>query len=152
MPKGGRARGYRAERELVVQLWRRGFAVMRAPASGSRVRKAAYPDVVAIKNGRVAVFEVKSRSKEETIYLEREQVAKIVEFARRAGGKAYIAVRIPDRGWIFVPVEKLEQTEAGYKVRKEALLEGLSLEELEVALGLRETLLKYVGHRQEENH
>ncbi len=146
----GRARGYRAERELVVQLWRRGFAVMRAPASGSKIKKAAYPDVVAIKSGRVAVFEVKSRSKEETIYLEREQVAKIAEFARRAGGRAYVAVRIPDRGWTFVPVENLEPTETGFKVRKESLAEGLDLEQLEVSLGLRETLLKYVKPPREE--
>ncbi len=149
MPGGGRARGYRAERELVIQLWRRGFAVVRAPASGSRIRRAAYPDVVAIKSGRVAVFEVKSRSKEETVYIEREQVTKLAEFAKRAGGKAFIAVRISERGWVFVPIENLEPTETGYKVKKEALAEGLSLEQLEVSLGLRETLLKYTKPPQE---
>lgn len=144
VPKGGRARGYRAERELVLQLWKRGFAVMRAPASGSKIRRAKYPDVVAIKKGRIAVFEVKSRSKEETIYIDREQIQKMVEFAERAGGKAYVAIKIPGRDWVFVPVEQLEQINSGYRIRKETIAEGLNMEQLEVALGLRETLLKYL--------
>lgn len=144
MAKGGRARGYRAERELVVKLWRRGFAVMRAPASGSKVKRAMYPDVVAIKRGRVAVFEVKSRSREEAIYLDRDQVEKMVEFAERAGGKAFVAIKIPGRDWIFIPVERLELTRSAYKVGREALGGGLSMEQLEVCLGLRETLERYL--------
>ncbi|MEM1622615.1 MAG: Holliday junction resolvase Hjc [Sulfolobales archaeon] len=144
MSKGSRSRGYRAERELVALLWRRGFAVMRAPASGSKVKKAMYPDVVAIKNGRVAVFEVKSRSREETIYVDKEQVTKIVEFAERAGGSAYIAIRVPGKDWVFVPIERLEPTGSGYRVGKDVIAKGLNIEQLEIALGLQETLLKYV--------
>jgi len=151
VPKSGRSRGYRAERELVVQLWKRGFAVMRAPASGSKVKKAMYPDVVAIKNGHVAVFEVKSRSKEETIYIDREQVLKMIEFTERAGGRAYVAIRIPGRDWVFVPAEKLEPTGSGYRVGREAIAEGLNMEQLEVVLGLQETLLKYVKPHQKSN-
>lgn len=146
MPKGGRARGYRAERELVTQLWRRGFAVMRAPASGAKIKKAKYPDVVAIRKGRVAVFEVKSRSHEETVYIEREQVLKMIEFAERAGGKAYAAIKISGKDWVFVPAEQLEPTNSGYRVGKDALTRGLSLDQLEVDLGLRETLSRYFKH------
>ncbi|MEM4659072.1 MAG: Holliday junction resolvase Hjc [Sulfolobales archaeon] len=151
MPKGNRSRGYRAERELVALLWKRGFAVMRAPASGSKVKKAMYPDVVAIRNGRVAVFEVKSRSREETIYIDKEQVMKMIEFTKRAGGSAYIAIRIPGRDWVFVPIERLEPTGSSYRVGKEVIAEGLSIEQLEVALGLRETLLKYVKPHQDSD-
>lgn len=143
MTKGGRARGYRAERELVIKLWRRGFAVMRAPASGSKVKRAMYPDVVAIKRGRVAVFEVKSRSKEETMYLDREQVKKMIEFAERAGGKAFVAIKISGRDWVFIPAERLEPTNSAYRVGREAIAEGLDVEQLEVFLGLSETLEKY---------
>jgi len=142
--RSGRARGFRAERDLVAKLWARGFAVMRAPASGSKIRKAAYPDVVAIRNGCVAVFEVKSRSKEEAIYIEKEQVDKLVEFASRAGGKAYVAVKVAGSDWVFVPVEILEATASGYKVSREALMRGLNIEQLEVDIGLRETLDRYI--------
>jgi Holliday junction resolvase len=142
--RSGRARGFRAERDLVAKLWARGFAVMRAPASGSKIRKAAYPDVVAIRKGCVAVFEVKSRSKEEAIYIEKEQVDKLVEFASRAGGKAYVAVKVAGSDWVFVPVEILEATASGYKVSREALMKGLNIEQLEVDIGLRETLDRYI--------
>lgn len=139
-----RSRGFRAERDLVTKLWARGFAVMRAPASGSKVKRAAYPDVVAIRKGHVAVFEVKSRSKEENIYIEKEQVDKLVEFATRAGGKAYIAVKVAGSDWVFIPVELLEPTASGYKVSREILARGLNIEQLEVDLGIRETLDKYI--------
>ncbi|MCS7099263.1 MAG: Holliday junction resolvase Hjc [Sulfolobales archaeon] len=149
MSRGSRSRGYRAERELVAQLWRRGFAVMRAPASGSKVKRAHYPDVVAIKNGRVAVFEVKSRSKEGNIYIEEEQIAKLVEFAARAGGKAFVAVKLPRQDWAFVPVERLELTSSGYRIRRDILSDSLNLDQLEVLLGLRSTLLEYVKTSEE---
>lgn len=116
---------------------------MRAPASGAKIKRAKYPDVVAIKKGRVAVFEVKSRSKEGSVYVDKEQVEKLLNFAERAGGKAYIAVRISGRGWLFVPVSKLEDAGSSYKVSKESLNEGMTIEQLEVDLGLVETLDKY---------
>ncbi|MCX8184344.1 MAG: Holliday junction resolvase Hjc [Sulfolobales archaeon] len=150
MSKSSRSRGYRAERELVTQLWKKGFAVVRAPASGSKIKRAAYPDVVAIKKGRVAVFEVKSRSKEESIYIDREQIVKLVEFAERAGGRAYVAVKLPRQKWVFVPVEKLESTSSGYRVGRETLTESLNFDQLEVALGLKSNLMKYASPSEKE--
>jgi Holliday junction resolvase len=121
---------------------------MRAPASGAKIKKAKYPDVVAIKKGRVAVFEVKSRSREGAVYIDREQVEKLLSFAERAGGKAYIAVRISGRGWVFVPASKLEYTGSTYRVSREAIGEGMTVEQLEADLGLVETLDRYFKKEQ----
>ncbi|MEM2021431.1 MAG: Holliday junction resolvase Hjc [Zestosphaera sp.] len=141
---GGRSRGYRAERELVYMLWRLGFAVMRAPASGARIRKAEYPDVVAIMNGKVAVFEVKSRAKPTGIYIEGEQMKKLVDFAARAGGIPYIAVRIPHKEWKFVKVDaeasKIEKT---FKVGKEDVERAPGIAGVLTDLGLLKTLKDY---------
>ncbi|MCS7111227.1 MAG: Holliday junction resolvase Hjc [Ignisphaera sp.] len=102
-----RARGFRAERELVAKLWRMGFAVMRGPASGAKVRRGVYPDVIAIKDGKIFVLEVKVRSRPSSIYLEREQMSKLLEFARRASGEAILAIRITSlRTWKAVPVSE----------------------------------------------
>ena len=137
----GRFRGYRAERELVIMLWRLGFAVMRAPASGARIKRADYPDIVAIKNGRVAVFEVKSRRNIGTLYINKEQIRKLREFCRRAGGRAYIAIRIPHKGWKFVPVEELTETAGGnYKLSKEAIELAGDISTVLKDLGLLKTL------------
>lgn len=148
MPRG-RSRGYRAERDLVILLWKRGFAVMRAPASGSKIKRAMYPDIVAIKKGKIVVFEVKSRSKEETIYIGSEQIRKLLEFTTRGGGRAYIAVKIPGKDWLFIPVEQLEPTTSGYRISRESLKGALSLNQLEVVLGLAETLEKYMKNSAE---
>lgn len=141
-----RKTGFQQERELVAKLWKLGFAVMRAPASGAKIIRAKYPDIVAIKNGKIFVFEVKTREKPSTIYIESNQINKIREFSKRAGGKAFIAVKIRDgSGWRFVPVEKLEQTASGnYKISSAELKRGLTLSELKnIADGLR-TLTDFI--------
>jgi Holliday junction resolvase len=140
-----RSRGYRAERELVHILWRLGFAVMRAPASGARIRKAEYPDVVAIMKGRVAVFEVKSRAKPSGLYIEPEQIKKLLDFAERAGGIPYIAVKIPHKEWKFVKVVRKEDGEGKtYKVSKEDIEKAPGIGGVLADLGLIRTLTEYL--------
>ena len=143
-----RARGYRAERELVIKLWKMGFAVMRAPASGAKIKRADYPDIVAIKNGNVAVFEVKSREKASNIYIERDQIQKLMNFTKRAGGKAYIAVKIPHKEWKFIPVSELTQTKGGkYRVTKEEILKAPTFPQILKDLGLLKSLEEYVEEK-----
>ena len=139
-----RSRGYRAERELVNELWRLGFAVMRAPASGAKIKKADYPDIVAIKDGKVAVFEVKSRAKLTTIYIDKEQINKLINFTQRAGGKAYIAVRIPHKGWKFIKAEELQETKGGrLKVTKKQLTNSPNIAGVLKDLGIIKSLEEY---------
>ncbi len=136
-----RSRGYRAERELVLLLWRLGFAVIRAPASGARIRRADYPDIVAIKNGKVAVFEVKSRRNVGTIYINKEQLRKLREFSERAGGRAYIAVRIPHKGWKFVALQQLRETNSGnYRLDKKVIESSGGISTVLRDLGLLKSL------------
>lgn len=140
-----RSKGYRAERELVNKLWRLGFAVMRAPASGSKIRKAKYPDVVAIKSGKVLVFEVKSRSKIESIYINGEQVSKLRDFSERAGGQAFIVVKIPNDVWKTVPIDSLEKLPNGsYRLNKELIERSKELYEVLRELKLIPSLEEYI--------
>ena len=131
MGGSARRRGFSYERDLVARLWSHGFAVLRAPASGARARRTVAPDVVAIREGFVLVFEVKSMKKPGTLYLRKMQVDRLEEFARRAGGKAMIAVRILDgRGWRFIPLERLEETGKGYKVPLSIIDSGLRMRDI----------------------
>ncbi len=139
-----RVRGYVAERELVVKLWKMGFAVMRAPASGSKIKKAKYPDVVAIKSCKVIVFEVKSRSKIDNIYIDEEQIRKLREFTDRAGGQAFIAVKTPGGMWKAVELGQLEKLNNTYKVSKDVLLKSKELDEVLRDLKLIPTLEDFI--------
>lgn len=125
-------RAFERERDLARRLWKLGFAVIRGPASGAKAKRVLYPDLVAIKNKNIYIFEIKTREREEHIYIERYQVDKLREFARRSGGKPFIAIKVVREGeWRFVPIESLEITESGnYKVDKKFFREGLKIEDL----------------------
>jgi len=124
-------RGFRNERILAQKLFKLGFAVIRGPASGAKVKKTIYPDIVAIYKKNILIFEVKSVSEPRSIKIRREQVEKISEFANRSGGKAFIAIRVKSaRKWILVPVERLEKIESDvFRVSKIDILNGTDLEE-----------------------
>ena len=141
-PRAKRLRGFQAERDLVKLLWKLGFAVIRAPASGSKVKRAIYPDVVAIRKGKVLVFEVKRRSELSTIYVPKEQVEKLKVFSERAGGEAFIAIKIPGRDWIFIELKDMEELDNKFRINKEVLSKGLTIydiiKRMNISLGLDE--------------
>ena len=138
-PRRGRA-GIQHERDLALKLWRMGFAVIRGPASGAKAKRILYPDLVAIRSGKIYAFEIKTRIREKPIYIEREQIEKLLEFIRRSGGKAYIAVKIVgSSGWKLVPLEMLEKTRSGnYKLDNEAIAKAYTLKDIHAeALGTK---------------
>ena len=123
-------KGDRRERELVNQLDAAGFAVMRAPASGSATDRDL-PDVLAGDDGRFYAIEAKSSSGD-PIYLSGEEVEALVYFAQNFGAKARIAVRFDREDWYFFHPGDLYTTDGGnYRVKKEtALAEGTDFDEL----------------------
>nr|4TKD_A Chain A, Holliday junction resolvase Hjc [Saccharolobus solfataricus P2]4TKD_B Chain B, Holliday junction resolvase Hjc [Saccharolobus solfataricus P2]4TKD_C Chain C, Holliday junction resolvase Hjc [Saccharolobus solfataricus P2]4TKD_D Chain D, Holliday junction resolvase Hjc [Saccharolobus solfataricus P2] len=119
-------KGSAVERNIVSRLRDKGFAVVRAPASGSK-RKDPIPDIIALKNGVIILIEMKSR-KDGKIYVRREQAEGIIEFARKSGGSLFLGVKKP--GVLkFIPFEKLRRTETGNYVA-DSEIEGLDLEDL----------------------
>jgi len=129
-----KAKGVRAERQLANKLWQLGFAVMRGGSSGGGVRKRFVPDLVAMRNGRIIVLEVKYRSEEVPIPIERERLEKLLDFAKRAGGIAYIAVKYGSKEWKFIPVTALlnqnTNTKYVYVMPEQVEKHGLTLRQL----------------------
>lgn len=123
-------KGDRRERELVNELDATGFAVMRAPASGSATERDL-PDVLAGDGDRFFAIEAKS-SAGDPIYLSGEEVESLIYFARNFGAKARIAVRFDREDWYFFHPGDLHVTDGGnYRVKKEtALADGEDLAEL----------------------
>lgn len=142
--------GFQRERELVRKFWKMGFACMRAPASGAKTKRTLYPDIVAIKNNRVFIIEVKTREKRETIYILDEQIRRLLEFSKRSGGYALIAVKYMDgSGWRFIPLEKLGKTSSGlWKVNPKTVEEGLTLEDINRLADNTKSLEEYLEYRR----
>ncbi len=125
-----RGRGLAAERELARKLWKYGLAVIRAPASGAGTKHLFYPDLVAIYRGKVAIIEVKTRSKPSTIRIEPVRLEKLAEFAQRANADIFLAVKIVGQGWRIVKVQlEGEELRKGLSLPWEKVLHGLTLEQ-----------------------
>jgi len=122
-------KGDRRERELVNRLDESGFAVMRAPASGSATDREL-PDVLAGDGERFYAIEAKSSSGN-PIYLSGEEVEALIYFAQNFGAKARIGVRFDREDWYFFHPGDLYTTDGGnYRVKKEtALADGVDFEE-----------------------
>ena len=123
------AKGDRRERELVNKLDEAGFAVMRAPASGSATDREL-PDVLAGDGDQFYAIEAKS-SAGDPIYLDGEEVYALVYFARNFGANPRIGVRFDREDWYFFHPDDLYQTDGGnYRVKKEvALADGTDFAE-----------------------
>jgi len=103
-PSRNRAKGYRAERQLVAYLRKKGWAAWRIPTSASS--SEALPDVLAVKGGDIAAFEVKYRSKNggvATARVGKDQVKKLSDFlAPFSLYKRYAVIALMVRGkWVF---------------------------------------------------
>lgn len=123
------AKGGRRERELVNELDAAGFAVMRAPASGSATEREL-PDVLAGNGDVFYAIEAKSSSGN-PIYLTGEEVEALVFFAQNFGAKPRIGVRFDCEDWYFFHPGDCYITDGGnYRVKKEvALADGIDFDE-----------------------
>lgn len=123
-------KGSRRERELTNELDARGFAVMRAPASGSATEREL-PDVLAGDGESFYAIEAKS-SGGDPIYIDGEEVDALSYFARHFGAAARIGVRFDREDWYFFDPDDLYVTNGGnYRVKKEtALADGAHIDEI----------------------
>ena len=130
---GVNTKGDRRERELVNRLDSAGFAVMRAPASGSATGREL-PDVLAGNGSAFYAIEAKS-SAGDPIYLDSEEVAALVYFARNFGARPKVGVRFDREDWYFFHPDDLHKTpeKRNYRVKKERAVEGETIEDLAAA-------------------
>jgi Holliday junction resolvase len=126
-------KGDRREREIVNWLSENGWAVMRAPASGSATDRDL-PDLVAGDGDGFIAAEVKA-SGGDPIYLGSEEAESLRYFAGQFGAVAYVAVKFDvkngdpawgdDRpGFNFLTLNKLHETDAGsLRVKKQTAID-----------------------------
>lgn len=115
-------KGFAYERELVHELERRGFASLRAPASGSRT-KLDRPDIIAGRHGFHLVIEVKTTSAN-VLYIRKESIMSLLRFAERFGAQPFVAVKFKGKrkGWLLTTPSQLRPTAKGYVLAYEEAL------------------------------
>lgn len=122
-----KAKGIRAERELIALFWGTGgWAAHRIAGSGSS--RFPSPDILAGNSLRRLAIECKS-TKKTSKYLTREEVGQLKCFAEIFGAEPWIAVRFDK--WFFLNLEDLRETKKGYMISEAiARTKGLLFEEL----------------------
>ncbi len=95
-----KAKGSRAERELLHLFWDNGWYCIRMAGSGSMPLPC--PDLLSGKKGRTLAIECKSGKGKQRRYIEKKQINELTEFARGFGAQAWVAVRFNNMGWCFL--------------------------------------------------
>jgi|TARA_Y100000310_G_scaffold341870_1_gene442646 Holliday junction resolvase len=124
---GSKAKGTRAERELLHMFHEKDFAVLRVAGSGSSTIPSC--DLLVGKDGRSLAVECKFIK--DKIYFRDEQIKELKEFSKIFGANLVFAIKVMSRGWFFLDLESLGKSSKGtylisYDVAKE---KGLSFDE-----------------------
>jgi Holliday junction resolvase len=96
------AKGFRAEREMLRFLSSRGYSCIRAASSGGAHTPA---DLVAIKDGRILCFEIKSWSKKPV--LSNSKLAPLISWCNNARAMGFLAWYNQNQ-WRFLPLKDAE--------------------------------------------
>ena len=118
-----KAKGSNAERELLRLFTEQGWRAARIAGSG--VNDDSPCDMIVGKLGRPGyVVEAKS-SKQNRIYIKKQQIEDFFLFSSMIGLNPVIAVRFTREGWLFLKPDQLEDSGKNWVVsRKKALNEG----------------------------
>ena len=105
-----KAKGSRAERELLNMFWEIGYGGYRAAGSGSTPLPS--PDLLVGNGKRYLAIECKS-IKTKAKYLEDGQIKGIIEFSKKIGREGRNGLRFNQYGWYFIQPHKLDKTKNG---------------------------------------
>lgn len=93
--KQRRKYGFLFERIIANYLYKKGYAVIRSPASGG-AKKRPEPDLVIFKNGKAIGIELAVRSEDRGYEVNIKRALKMKEFIERSGIEVYICVKYRD--------------------------------------------------------
>ncbi len=103
-----KSKGISYERELIHMFWKTGeWAAMRVAGSGSIKYPSA--DILAGNALRKLAIECKS-VKNESVYIPKEDIEQLQEFAKIYGVEPWLAVRFHDTQWHFISMDNLQFT------------------------------------------
>jgi Holliday junction resolvase len=95
-----KAKGSKAERELVKLFTEHGWRAVRVAGSG--IGEDSPCDIIAARSGKNGcTIEAKS-SKKSSIYISKSQIEDFVVFSNLIGLKPVIATRFNFKGWLFL--------------------------------------------------
>ncbi len=108
------SKGARGERELLNELYGRGYSVARAAGSGVN---AISPDIIAVRGGKGIVFECKAWDRG-SLSIDHEKFESLRLWRDNALMDTYMAWRMSGEGWYFIKLDEMTKNERSYTVTK----------------------------------
>ncbi len=105
-----KAKGSKAERELIHRLHDADWGIIRSAGSGSTPLPST--DIIAGNGKRVLAIECKSL-KHTTKYFYPEEIEQLLTFSKRFGAEPWLGIRFDRLGWFFIKPEDLEKSKNG---------------------------------------
>lgn len=105
-----KAKGSRAERELLHMLWQSRFAVVRSAGSG--LSSYPNPDLIASNGKKYLAIECKSL-KSNIKYLTKDDIKQLLSFSKKFGAEPWFGIRFDNENWYFIEPKKLEKSKNG---------------------------------------
>ncbi len=123
-----KSKGITKERELIHMFWKTGkWAAVRVAGSGNTQYPSA--DIIAGNVVRKLVIECKS-SKYGRLYLPKEGIIALQEFARIFHAEPWLAIRFNNNPWYFICTNTIETIDKNIVINsKNVILKGLLFEE-----------------------
>ncbi len=122
-----KAKGTRAERDLIHKFNANGWVAIRTAGSGSSQFPA--PDIMAGNAIRKVAIECKT-SKSTNKYIPVEDIKQIQFFANKFGSESWVALKFDGKPWYFMMIEDLRLTGKNYAANLSLCeLKGLTFSE-----------------------
>ncbi len=119
------AKGANAERELLLMLFKQGYACARMAGSGSS--DIPCPDLIAIKDGKGFAVEAKAWNGK-YLSIEIAKFEELLAWSKVSGLELVVAWKVPRKGWYFLKEHHLHNTGKFYSVNLEDAMEkGMDL-------------------------
>jgi Holliday junction resolvase len=121
-------KGTNAERDLIHKFFANGWCAIRVAGSGSS--RYPSPDILASNNTRKLAIECKT-SKNNTLYVAKENIYQLREFSGLFGSESWLAVRFDRADWRFLKLEDLDEKNKNFSIKiEDAQKKGLELKDL----------------------
>ncbi len=108
------SKGARSERELLNELYNRGYSVVRSAGSGVN---SVSPDLIAIKAGKGMVFECKAWDRG-SLSIEPDKFESLRQWRDNALMDTFIAWRMNGQGWFFIKLDEMTKNRNSYTITK----------------------------------
>ena len=124
-----KSKGINLERELIHMFWAtKKWVAARCAGSGSM--RYPSPDIIASNGENILVIECKS-NKKNYVYLTKNEVEDLTKFAEMFGAIPLVAVRFDRKGWYFIKIDDLDETEKNFAISLEkAMKKGMNFNDV----------------------